>query len=477
MESKTTSPKYNDAKIWQIGFFTLNNTSTNIALLFMAQYSYFTQNVLGLAAAIVGLVATFSRIFDAITDPIVGALVDKTHGRFGKFRPFMLIGSIIIWGSLIGMFYTPASWGTTQKYVFTTAMYLLYICGYTCQTVITKAAQACLTNNPKQRPIFSGFDSIFTQSASALIPVLLTNILAEKNSVGIYADGKGLINPATWKEAVLILAAIAFVFTLLAMLGISQKDREEYYGVSQQKLGFKDYADVIKNNRPIQMLIVSAATDKLGTLLQQGTTTYIFANLLLNTKLQGVYSGMLMFPIIAVSLCGVFISRKFGLKRTFLISTWTSLTLLAVMFILRPNPNAPYIFIVLMIVQKCVFSMGSSSVIPMIADCTDYETARSGNFMPGMLGTLFSFVDKIISSLSSTIQGFALTLAGVGSIIITPNEAVSGSFNTAILICFCIIPILGHIASIIAMRFYNLDRATMEEVQAKLAAAKAQAGH
>ena len=76
-----------------------------------------------------------------------------------------------------------------------------------------------LTNNPKQRPIFAGFDSVLTQMASALVPMLITTILAEKYSVGEFAgeNGKGLgmINPAMWKEAAVILAVISFVFTIL----------------------------------------------------------------------------------------------------------------------------------------------------------------------------------------------------------------------------------------------------------------------
>ena len=62
--------------------------------------------------------------------------------------------------------------------------------------------------------------------------------------------------------------------------------------------------------------------------------------------------------------------------------------------------------------------MGNSGIIPMIADCTDYEMYRSGRFVPGMMGTMFSFIDKIISSFSAMIQGFALTLAGVGNVVI-----------------------------------------------------------
>ncbi|MBS5063016.1 MAG: MFS transporter [Hungatella hathewayi] len=471
--------QYNNAKMWQIGFFSLNNCATNIAMFLMMQYSYFTQNVLGLAAAIIGIIATGTRIFDAITDPLVGFLVDRTNGRFGKFRPYMLIGNVIIWSSLIVIFNTPADWSTSQKYVMTTVFYIIYILGYTCQTVVTKAGQAVLTNNPKQRPVFAGFDSVLTQMASALVPMLITTILAEKYSVGRYLGegGKelGIINPDMWKEAVLILAFISFTFTILAMIGISQKDRPEFFGQagSQPKVKFRDYKDIVVHNRPIQMLIISAATDKLGQLLMSGTMTYVFANMLLNTKLQGVFSSVLIVPLVAISIGGVFVSGKFGLKRTFLLGTWGSMIMLAVMFVVRPNPSMPVIFLGMLLVQKCLASMGNSGIIPMIADCTDYETYRSGRFVPGMMGTMFSFIDKIVSSFSAMIQGFALTLAGVGNVVITPNEPVNGTFNTAIMVCFCIIPILGHVATIIAMKWYHLDKEKMAEIQETLEARKA----
>lgn len=480
---KGAGSRYNNAKLWQIGFFSLNNCATNIAMFLMMQYSYYTQNVLGLAAAIVGLIATGTRIFDAITDPLVGFLVDRTNGRFGKFRPYMLIGNVIIWMSLAVIFNTPVNWSISQKYLFTTLFYVIYIIGYTCQTVVTKAGQAVLTNNPKQRPIFSGFDSVFTQMASALVPVLITTILANKYSVGEFLGENGqklgMINPDMWKEAVLILAAISFTFTILAIIGISQKDRPEFYGAagSQPKVKFSDYKDIVMHNRPIQMLIISAATDKLGQLLMSGTMTYLFANILLNSSLQGVFSSLLIVPLVAISIGGVFVSGKFGLKRTFLLGTWGSMIMLAIMFVIRPDPEMPAVFLGLFLVQKCLASMGNAGVIPMIADCTDYESYRSGRFVPGMMGTMFSFIDKIISSFSAMIQGFALTLAGVGNVIIRPNEPVNDTFNLAIMICFCIIPILGHVATIIAMKWYNLDREKMVEIQAELELRKQQAAN
>ena len=129
------------------------------------------------------------------------------------------------------------------------------------------------------------------------------------------------------------------------------------------------------------MLIISAATDKLGQLLMSGTMTYLFANMLLDSKLQGVFSSLLIAPLVAISIGGVFVSRKFGLKRTFLVGTWGSMIMLAVMFVIRPNPEVPAVFLALFLVQKCLASMGNSGIIPMIADCTDYETYRSGRFV------------------------------------------------------------------------------------------------
>ena len=319
-KNKSVAKQYNNAKLWQIGFFSLNNCATNIAMFLMMQYSYFTQNVLGLAAAIVGLIATGTRIFDAVTDPLVGFLVDRTNGRFGKFRPYMLVGNIIIWCSLIVIFNTPSSWGISRKYIFTTVFYVIYIIGYTCQTVVTKAGQAVLTNNPKQRPIFAGFDSVLTQMASALVPMLITTILAEKYSVGEFVgeNGKGLgmINPAMWKEAVIILAVISFVFTILAIIGISAKDRPEFFGQagSQPKVKFRDYKDIVMHNRPIQMLIISGVIAFvlglfLGVLLIVTKSGGIMANPVLYKILDKIIDVIRSIPFIILMVLLIPVSR------------------------------------------------------------------------------------------------------------------------------------------------------------------------
>lgn len=111
--------KYHNAEKWQIAFFALNNTATNTAFVLIMYYAFFTQNVLGLSAAIVGGIATAMRIFDGFTDPVIGFILDKTDTKFGKYRPFMLIGNIILVIMIIALFNVPPEWSTKTKYIVT----------------------------------------------------------------------------------------------------------------------------------------------------------------------------------------------------------------------------------------------------------------------------------------------------------------------------------------------------------------------
>ncbi|MGN1404643.1 MAG: MFS transporter [Erysipelotrichaceae bacterium] len=459
---------YNRSKVWQIALFTLNNSATNAALLLIGRYAYFTQNVLGLMAVVIGAIAMIMRIFDGITDPLIGYLLDKTNTKFGRYRPFMVLGCAIMCLSLLAIFHAPLTMSKGLTYVYVTVLYVIYIIGYTFQTTVTKAAQTLMTNDPKQRPLYSGFEALGTRIVGAFIAVLITNILAAKYSVWPYV-GEGMRNPDMWKAASKIICLLMIGLTVLAMIGIWEKDRpENYLKTKAEKIRMKDYLDIISHNRPIQMLIISAATDKLGLMLSNGLLVYVCSNLLLNSGLEGKYTIASLVPIMVSAFIGVGISRKKGLKRNFIIGTVGSMLMLTVLLIVKPNPEHPWLWLTLLIIQNCIYVLSNGSVVPMLADCTDYETYRSGRYVPGMIGTIFSFVDKLLSSLSNLIVGLALTVAGVGNSVIPPNTVMGDKFNAVILICFCGIPILGHICSIIAMKFYDLDDKKMEFIQSEL---------
>ena len=103
--------------------------------------------------------------------------------------------------------------------------------------------------------------------------------------------------------------------------------------------------------------------------------------------------------------------------------------------------------------------------IPMVADCSDYETYRSGKYIPGIMGTLFSLVDKLVSSLSATVVGIAVGLIGL-DILPTQYSPYTEGMNVVVIVLFCIIPMAAWAATLLAMKNYSLTGERMKEIQA-----------
>ena len=129
----------------------------------------------------------------------------------------------------------------------------------------------------------------------------------------------------------------------------------------------------------------------------------------------------------------------------------------------------------LTIVQGGFQGISGNIVIPMTADCADYEVYRSGKYLPGLMGTLFSFVDKIISSLAPMIASFVF--AAIGFADRNPDKPTDASMELRLAVAFLAFGmiIIGLICNIVAMKFYPLTKEKMEEIQDKVAAIKAAA--
>ena len=154
----------NRAKLYQLVLFPLNNGATNVYFVLILSYiAIFGSAVLGLFGLFATFMVTGMRVFDAVTDPPIGALMDKINTKIGKFRPFMIIGNAIMAVSVIILYcFTPMipetmMWARYTAYV---VLYAIWVLGYTCQTSVTRAAQPVLTDDPKQRPLFTIFNTV-----------------------------------------------------------------------------------------------------------------------------------------------------------------------------------------------------------------------------------------------------------------------------------------------------------------------------
>ena len=260
----------NRAKPYQLVLFPLNNGATNVYYVLVLSYiATFGSNVLTLGLMFASIMVTAMRLCDAITDPIIGALIDRTNGKFGKFRPFMVIGNIIMAVSIILLYmvtpFIPADMMALRYGVFV-LLYFVWVIGYTFQTSCTRSGQTVLTNDPKQRPLFTIFNTVGSLVGMGVMqfvaPILRANV-ADYSSADFYR----VLTP--------IGVAISIVLTLLAVIGIWEKDQPKYFGVGgqkQEKVKVSEYIQIIKNNKPMQRLMIAGAGCKLALSIATNTT-------------------------------------------------------------------------------------------------------------------------------------------------------------------------------------------------------------
>lgn len=426
------------------------------------------------------------RIWDGVTDPFVGYMVDKTNGRFGKNRPFMILGNVILAVTSFVMFHVTHLLPEGARFIFFIVVACVYYLGYTCQCVVTKSAQSCLTNDPKQRPLFASFDAVYNTVLFAGLAIVAANLAASYESVGGYTSTEFF--HTMW----LFTAIASGVCTVLAVIAIFPKDRSEFFGTGKPiKVGLKDYWDTLKNNRAIQMLVLSASTDKLASSAKTGAVNVaMFACIAGSTLLQGNVTALTTIPTcIATFLAISLLATRLGQKKAMVIGSVggiiTNLALGALWLFGDPttmtsNPATGafhwgyflILHLVLTIIQGGFQGISGNIVIPMTADCADYEVYRTGRYVPGLMGTLFSFVDKIISSLAPMIAGLVFAACGF-----TDHNPVMGDVATpqlrlgVVFLAYGII-ILGLICNLIAMKFYPLTKEKMAELQNEIVAIK-----
>lgn len=473
----STESTVNSAKNWQIGLFAFNNGATNAYMILTSYITYYANGLLGLVLLFVTMLVTGMRIFDGFIDPIIGLIIDKTQGRLGKFRPWMISGNVMLAISAILMYgvtrFVPE---TTMwiRYALFLIAYIIYALGYTFQSACTKSGQTCLTNNPKQRPTFTLFNMISTLIIMASLQVVAT-LLGSKYGYASYEF---------FNITVPIVVIMSMVATGMAVAGIWQKDRPEFFGIdgNHVEAKAKDYIGILTKNKPLLALIVAGASSKLCFTIATQTAVAC----MLYSSMMGNYKGLFL-PIYAFCFVisapffalSIKTAQKHGQKKALTKYTAIALffyvgVLILLVFWKEGNPSTvlsltnPNLYTMLFLVFYGIgygsYYCTADMVIPMTADCSDYETYRSGKYVPGMVGTLFGMCDKLVSALGTTIVGVAVMMLGLKTLpdVITPY--IPG-MKWLVVVLFCIIPMMSFVITLIAMKHYSLSGERMEEIQ------------
>lgn len=471
--------------LWRIAGFALNNTATNLYMFTMNFVAYYLAGWVGVGTVVAGSFSMMMRIWDGVTDPFVGFMVDKTNGKFGKNRPFMVVGNVILLVTSYILFHVTHTLPMGARFPFFIVVSAIYYLGYTAQCVVTKSAQTCLTNDPKQRPLFSTFDGVYNTVLFTGLQVLSTNL------AGKY--GGFTTDPALFHDLWKVAAIGSAVCTVIAVLSIAPKDKPEFFGTGKpQKITFKDYWDTLKGNRAIQMLVVAASTDKLASQMKSQTVINIVlvGAVMGNYAVNGTLTGITAVPTAIITAIVIStVCPRIGQRKAMIVGTWGGIVtcLLLVLLFIFGNPSSAateaglvygfftIAYILLNVVLGAFQGLSGNIVIPMTADCADYEVYRTGKYVPGLMGTLFSMVDKLISSFAPMLVSICYSAIGFKDALPDVGVAYSDTLrNMTLFLAFGSL-IFGYVCNLIAMKFYPLTKEKMEEIQGEIAAIKAKA--
>lgn len=469
---------YHRAHLWQIILFSLNNAATNIYLFAFGFVNYYINGYLGLAATAVGTLLSAVRLFDGVIDPFIGVIIDKFGSKFGKYRPIMFIGNIITMLSFILLFNSHQYESTGVRLVWLVISMIVHKIGYSLQQTVTKAGQTALTNDPSQRPVFNIVDGIFTTLVFTGGVIIVNSIIFP--SYGEY-------NLAFFNFFTRWVMIISFVLTLLAMLGIAGKDQPEYWGIGEDapEVKFSDYWALLKSNKPLRQLAGAAAFVKFNaqTASDSSVTALLFGVVFGSIQLSGKVSAIQVIPqIIITSLISMVATRR-GLRWTYIRSLVGSVIAYALLGLLiwTGNPGDLHfdsfnwftlIFLIIYTVVRALPSSQAGQALTMAADISDYETQKSGRYVSGMIGTVFSLTDSVASMFAPLVAGWVFGWLNSGNYP-QPGDQLTPNLTLAAMLLCCILPAISSFIAYLFTRGYGLDAATMEQVQFRIAAIKA----
>ena len=358
----------------KIGYGFGDMASSMFWKLFTSYLLIFYTDVFGLPAAIVGTLFLITRIWDSLSDLIMGAIADRTTSRWGKFRPYLLWGAIPF--GIIGVLtFTTPSLNITGKIIYAYVTYSLMMGIYTILNVPYASLLGVISPNPKDRNTLATYRMLFAYIGSFIVLLMFMPVvnLICGNSPNIVDQQRA------WTIGVAVVAVICVI--LLFLTFALTKERVKPINKKQTKLK-EDLKDLSKN-KPWWILLGAGIAALVFNSIRDGATVYYFKYYIVeeayrNISLFGfsfVLSGLYLAIGQAANIVGVIlaapVSNKIGKKNTYL-GAMIIATILSVIFFWFSKEQLALIFIFQVLISIC-----AGSIFPLLwsmyADCTDYS--------------------------------------------------------------------------------------------------------
>ncbi len=413
--------------------------------MFYSYLSYYLSSVLGLQEGFLLLITPLARIWDGINDPLMGTIVDNTRTKFGKYRPWILIGAMC---NAVVLFLLFTSFGMSglPLYIYIGVMYVLWGMTNTMADIPYWSMVPSFTSEEKERNLVATVARSFSGIGQGIISIL-TPIICPMLSSGI-TDAKGY--SATGFSRWAGICGVALVFFALVCVLVT-KEKNVVYG-EKKKFSLKQIFTVIKNNDQLVVFIVFAMLSNAGWYLTSSTAVYYFTDTLGNSKLQSLFQtigtvgsvlGLLVVPVL---------TKWFSKRQTYTISLCTAIAGYALMLITGPilKLNVVIMDICYILASVGVSSMFVSQTI-FLADIVDYGEYKNGERNESITFSMKGFLQKMAYTMQTIVLFGGLGIMNYNEQIMT-SIGLNDTTKTGIgVICFGV-PMLFFLASLVVFR-------------------------
>ncbi len=423
-----------------------NNVAFSLAGMFLLVYY---TDVVGLSAAAVGTMFLLVRIWDAFTDIFAGRLVDRTQTRWGKFRPFILFGSLPLLLLSAAVFHVPSiSEGGRLAYAYIS--YALLGLAYSLVNIPYGSLATAMSQDPTDRARLGASRGVGTGIIILILVVVISPALRDGG------DLQGTLTAVTLSFVVVGMLLYAFTF-------FTARERVER---STTRISLRDSVTALKGNRPLLALCLSTIVFLTGMFSLQAIGVYYARDVLGDAGLFVVLMVITVLEMFAVAPLIPHLVRWIGKKQAYFAGCALCVVGGVGVFFLPADPVA------LPLIAWGVAGLGIATLNALMwameADTVEYGEWRSGIRAEGATYAAFSFVRKVGQALGAAVSAYAL---GVGGYTAAAAQQSEGA-QTAIRFAAGAAPALCALLALGIMWFYPLTERRFQEIVEEIAARK-----
>lgn len=419
----------------------------NIATFLMIFYT----DVFGITAAAAGSMLFAIKLVNAFTDPMVGAMADRTKTRYGKFRPYLIWMAAPL--ALAGVLtYSTPDLSANGKLIYAYATYLVLMVCYTGINIPYNALSGVMSSDSQERTTINGLRFIFAFGGGMLVTAVtrsLVKIFGQGN------DHRGWqLNMLFWGVAASLIFLVTFFNT-----------RERVVPPANQKSDVRQDISDLTGNGPWMVLFFLALIIMITITLRTATAAYYFKYYVKRPELMDIFVPIYMAAAAAgASLTPVL--TRFIDKRRLLMLLMGITCVLSTAFFFIPKDKVGWMFALQILIG---LAMGPKSPLAfaMYADTADYNEWRTGRRATGMTFAAATFSQKLGTALAAVVMGWVFTALGY-----VPNATQTPESQTGIIMLMSFIPAVFAALAVGIIFFYKLDDSTLKQIQADLAARK-----